>query len=52
MTVSPRIYYGILCAGAMSLAAFALCVTAGALWARLLGWAVYWLAALVVGVTT
>lgn len=48
MIVSPRIYVGMAVAGAMSLAALALCVTAN----RLLGWAVYWLAALVVGVTT
>lgn len=48
MTVSPRIYLGIGIAGAMSLAAFALCVTANVILQEL----VFWLAAIVVGVTT
>lgn len=48
MTVSPRIYVGIATAAAMSLAAFALCVTAN----RLLAWAVYTFMAIVVGVTS
>lgn len=52
MTVSPRIYVGIGIAGAMSLAAFALCVTANVIVQKLVWWPRGLPAALVVEVTT